>query len=98
MFKLTMKGYINNFQIKFDNGYSISLCIGECAHDDSVTKELEHDNVEITSSCIECAVLDKEGDFVVTPWSSEEDPVIWNLSPNELLNVIDWTAEKDYEK
>lgn len=94
MFKLISRETSTNFAMTFDNGYSISMVIGQVAHDDSVTSFRSEGSREIISPNIECAVLDEKGHLVTTRWNDYSDDVIPRMNSNELLELMKWAADQ----
>ncbi len=92
-FRLAVKPTGVSFCIQFPNKYCVSFFIGECARDRSNTTREGH-ALMISSPDIECAALNKNGEFVETPWSRLDD-VMSHMTSADVLELMNWVAQQE---
>jgi hypothetical protein len=90
MFELSNTG----FNMKFDNGYMISVRWHESINYVNVrTMGGPYDSMANDSIDAEVAVFDKTGEMIKTPFN-ENDGVIGWQSPDEVFKIMKWARKQ----
>lgn len=80
------------FQLRFDNGYTVSVVYGSMMYC-SMRNKKPNEIIDSTSSPdAEVAIFDNNGDMV--KFDSTEDFVKGWVTPNNLADIITWTASR----
>jgi hypothetical protein len=87
------------FSIKFPNGYRVSVQFGPQNYCENRAKSISQEDAgRMGSNTAEVAVIDKYGKFIVFPGAASGDVVGGNLTPLEVVDVLNWTSKLTKKK